>query len=92
MIPVRDAGDDQTLEVIEHSVDGLGLARRRVRQRRRDLAGSNSRNDREALRVLEIVGHPRDDALRVLSELVRRDVTNEEGSVSFSGHLWYASR
>jgi hypothetical protein len=71
---VRDAGHDETLEVIEHHIERFGLVRRLVRDRLRDVARGDARDDREALGIVEVISDPLENAARLTTELVRRDV------------------
>ena len=74
VVPVRDARHDEPLEVIEHRIERLGLGRRLVRNRRRDLARGDARDDGKPLGMLQVVADPLENAARLTTELVRRDV------------------
>ena len=58
MVPVRDAGDEDPLEVGEDALERLALLGRLRRQRVADLAGLDARKHRIARRIVEVVGDP----------------------------------
>ena len=68
MVPVRDAGDDDSLEVVEQRVEVFALLGHRGRHRGRDLAGANLRKYGKVPRVLEITRDPRGSALQRFGE------------------------
>ncbi len=63
MVPVRQAGDDQLVEVTQHRLERLTLLGRRVRQSRANVAGRDARRDGQ-------VGH----SLQVRVRPVRREI------------------
>ena len=68
MVPVRDPGDDDTLEVVEQGVEVLVLLGHRGRHRGRDLAGAHLREHGEVARALEVTQDPGGRALERLGE------------------------
>ena len=68
MVPVRDAGDDDTLEVVEQGVEILALLGHRGRHRGRDFAGAYLRKHGKVPRALEVAHDPGGRALQRLGE------------------------
>jgi hypothetical protein len=68
MVPVRDAGNDDTLEVVEQGVEVLALLGHRGRHRGRDLARADLRQHGEVARALEVTHDPRGRAFQRLGE------------------------
>jgi hypothetical protein len=68
MVPVRDAGNDDALEVVEQGVEVLALLGHRGRHRGRDLAGAHLRQHREIPDAFEVASDPRGRALERFSE------------------------
>ncbi len=68
MLPVRDAGQEDLVEVAQHRLERLALLRRRDRQPRADLAGLDLREHRQLADALEVVGGPVDGPVPVVAE------------------------
>ena len=68
MVPVRDAGDDDTLEVVEQGVEVLALFRHRGSHRGGDLARAYLRKHGKVPRAFEVAHDPRGRALQRFSE------------------------
>jgi hypothetical protein len=71
MVPVREARNDDAFEVAEDRVEAFTVFRRARRKRIPDLARPDARQDRIAIRVLEVVGDPVGEAMRLPAEIVR---------------------
>ena len=68
MLPVRDAGEQDLVEVAQYRVEGLGLLGRRLRQPGADLARPHLREHGQLGHALEVVGRPVDRLVAVLPE------------------------
>ena len=77
VIPVSDPRNDHALEVGNDVIERLARARRRRRERGRDLARSRARDHGKALRMREILAHPLDETLPVVDEALGWDVARE---------------
>jgi hypothetical protein len=71
MVPVREAGDEDPLEVGEDPLERLALLRRSRRQRRADVAGADAGEDRIARRIVEVIRDPVGETMRLLTEVVQ---------------------
>jgi hypothetical protein len=71
MIPVREAGNDDAFEVAEDRFEAFAAFWRARGESIPDLAGADTRQDRIAIRLLEIIGDPVRQAMRVQAEVVR---------------------
>jgi len=71
VLPVRNAGHNDRLKVIENLVDCLAFVRNRRRQLRDDVAGLRLRSNRMILDRKQIVCHPVGELLRVSSKLFK---------------------
>ena len=69
VVPVGQAGDDDTLDVGQHRVERFTRLRRGRRQRLADLARPDPGQDRVALDVLQVSGDPLDQLVSSLAEL-----------------------
>src|SRR6266508_1112916 len=74
---MRDARDDQTLEVIEHAVERFWLEWRFGRNGSGNLAWNHARQHRVALRSLEVISDPLEYPFGMPPKLVRRDIAEE---------------
>src|SRR5579864_9761674 len=68
-LPVRDAGEDEVLDVAEDRVEGLALLRPSRRQLGAELAGLRLGEDGEGFDFAVVVGDPVDDGVAVTAEL-----------------------
>ena len=69
VLPVRQGGDDQLVEVAQHVRERLRLLRRRERQLRRQLARLHLREHRQLVDALEIARRPLDRRRSVLAKV-----------------------
>jgi hypothetical protein len=79
VLPVRDAGQDDAVEVGEDGGEGFAALGRRRRQRGAHLAGGDLRPHREGADPGPVVGDPVDDLVAVLPELLGRHVRRRLG-------------
>src|SRR4029079_12133888 len=70
MVPVRDAGKDDALEVGEDRVEVFAALRRVRGERVADRAGPYTRKDWIAGRILEVIRYPVRESVRLLAEVV----------------------
>jgi hypothetical protein len=71
MVPVRQAGDDDALEVREDVVERFAMLRRARGQRASHVARRHARQDRIAFGLGEVIGEPVDDAVAFAAEGLR---------------------
>ena len=76
MVPVRDAGKDQPLPVVEHAIEIFAGFRGGVRKRGLQLPGLNPRQHRQALGVSQVIGDPIHQAVSVPPEFFGRHVAS----------------
>ena len=67
---MREAGNDDALEVGEDDVEWLALLGRARGKRRADVSGFDPRKNGVAIRSLEVIGYPVGEAMRLPPELV----------------------
>ena len=68
VLPMRNAGEDDTLEIVEDRFHRLAVLRRRFGKRPRDLPRRRLRAHRIVLDALHVVGHPLDHAAPVAAK------------------------
>ena len=72
VLPVRERGQEQLVEVAEHVGERLGLLGRRRRQLRRQLAGRDLREHRQLGHALEVARRPLERGRAVFPEVAQR--------------------
>src|SRR6266542_3149741 len=70
MLPMREPGHDDALEVVDHVIEWLWIFRRNGRKRVAHGARLDLRHDRPLFHRLAVVGNPIDEAVAVSPELV----------------------
>ena len=78
MVPVRDAGEDDPLEVREDRVERFARLGRRWRKGVADVAGLTARAP-DSVRAREVVGDPVGDPVRLAAERLRIHVAEFGG-------------
>ena len=70
LIPMRDAGHDNVVEIGEHIVERFGVRGRRHWQLRFHVTRLHTRQHRISIVVLQIIGDPIDELFAVFTEVV----------------------
>jgi hypothetical protein len=71
---VRDARQDEIVEITQDRIEGLALLRRLLRQSGSNLTRLHLRSDGKFLHALHVAGDPVDDLMPVSPELARLHV------------------
>src|SRR4051812_24015605 len=72
MLPMREAGQEDLLQIAEHRLEALGPLGGRARQLTLDLAGGGAGHHRAVCQCRPVIGNPVDQPVAVGAELVRR--------------------
>ena len=71
MVPVRERGHEDALEVVEDRFERLATFRRTIRQRVANVTGRDARQDRITLGVAQVLGDPLHQGVAMAPELRR---------------------